>query len=127
MGTKEIVCTTCPNGCRVQCVKTSEGYSCSGNRCKRGETYALAEMTHPVRTVTSTVRTVFRDAPVISVRTNGAIPKELMLPAVQALRGVVVAERIGIGDVVLKNVLDTGVDYICTTDRLCGHEGGPAL
>ena len=117
---KEIVCTTCPNGCRIQCRETPDGYAFSGNRCKRGEAYALAELTHPVRTVTSTVRTAFPDVPVVSVRTSAPIPKALMLPAVRALGGVLVTERVGIGDAVLTNVLGTGVDFLCTTDRLRG-------
>lgn len=34
-------------------------YSVSGNRCKRGETYAIDEVTRPMRNLTTIVKTIF--------------------------------------------------------------------
>lgn len=117
---REFVCVVCPNGCRIQCQASdrADGYTISGNRCKRGADYALAEMTRPMRTLTSSVKTAFLEAPVISVRTNGEIEKSLLFRALAALKPIVVTERVGIGDVIVSNVFGTGVDIICTSDRL---------
>ena len=68
----ELVCIVCPRGCRINV----ENGVVSGNGCKRGEAFALSEMTCPMRTVCSTVATTFEDYPVLPVRTNGEIPKD---------------------------------------------------
>jgi len=116
--TKEIVCIVCPNGCRIRCEQTKDGISCSGQACKRGEAYAKAELTRPMRTLTTSVRTAFPESPVVSVRTDGEIEKAKMLDVIRALGDVVVQQRIKIGDVVAANICDTGVNIICTSDRL---------
>ena len=115
---KEIVCIVCPNGCRIHCSETPDGVQCTGQACKRGETYARAELTRPMRTLTTSVKTAFLDSPVVSVRTDGEIEKTKMLDVVKALSGVVVRQRVKIGDVIARNVCDTGVNIICTSDRL---------
>lgn len=113
-----IVCIECPNGCELHCDMTETGFSCTGHHCKRGAAYGEAELTHPVRTLTTTVHTAFPDVPVISVRTDGAIPKEKILDAVRVLAGITVNTPVQIGSVIYENILDTGVNVICTTDRL---------
>ena len=115
---REIVCIVCPNGCRVRCEKKQDDIVCSGQACKRGEAYAKSEMTHPMRTLTTSVKTIFPDSPVVSVRTDGEIEKEKILDAAKLLDEVLVRQRLKIGDVVVKNICDTGVNIICTSDKL---------
>ena len=115
---KEIVCIVCPNGCRIRCNETNDGVQCTGQTCKRGEAYARAELTKPMRTLTTSVKTAFADSPVVSVRTDGEIEKAKMQDVVKALADVVVQQRVKIGDVIARNVCDTGVNIICTSDRL---------
>ena len=115
---KEIVCIVCPNGCRIHCEKTQDGILCSGQACKRGEAYAKAEWTRPMRTLTTSVKTIFPESPVVSVRTDGEIEKEKLLDAAKALDDVLVLQRVKIGDVIVKNICDTGVNVICTSDKL---------
>ena len=115
---REIVCIVCPNGCRIHCRETQDGVQCTGQACKRGEVYARAELTRPMRTLTTSVKTAFADSPVVSVRTDGEIEKAKMQDVVKALAGVVVQQRVKIGDVIARNVCDTGVNIICTSDRL---------
>ena len=115
---REIVCIVCPNGCRIRCRETQDGIQCTGQACKRGEAYARAELTRPMRTLTTSVKTAFADSPVVSVRTDGEIEKTKMQDVVKALAGVVVQQRVKIGDVIARNVCDTGVNIICTSDRL---------
>jgi CxxC motif-containing protein len=115
---REIVCIVCPNGCRIQCTPGRDGYTFAGNKCKRGAEYANAELTRPMRTLTSSVRTVFLDAPVVSVRTDGEIEKTRIPDVLNELKNVTVDRRIQICDVVIENVCGSGVNVVCTTNRL---------
>ena len=115
---KEIVCIICPNGCRNRCRQEGDTLSCSAQKCRRGVDYATAELTHPMRSLTTSVKTVFPEAPVVSVRTDGEIEKSMLLPVTRALGDVVIRTRVQIGDVVAKNICNTGVNIICTSDRL---------
>lgn len=115
---KEIVCIECPNGCRILAEPSESGVRFSGYRCKRGLAYAEAELTRPMRTLTTSVRTVFADSPVVSVRTDGEIEKAMIRDVIDALGRIVVTRRIRIGDVVTENVCGTGVNIVCTSDRL---------
>jgi len=89
-----------------------------GNKCRRGIVFAEAEMTNPTRTLTTTVRTKFPGVPVISVRTDGEIPKDKIMDAMHELSDVVVSTELGCGDTVLESVADTGVRVIVTSFAL---------
>ena len=115
---REIVCIVCPNGCRIQCEQTKSGYRFTGQKCKRGESYAAAELTHPMRSLTTSVKTAFSDSPVVSVRTDGEVEKNKLSELTAALGKVVVTDRLQIGDIVVKDICGTGVNIICTSDRL---------
>lgn len=115
---KEMVCIVCPNGCDLQ-VELKEGqWRVTGNRCKRGETFAVAEMTNPKRTMSSTVATVFEEVPVIPVRVSGEIPKARIFDVMKEINKLVVKERVARGDVLIENVLNLGVDIIVTSSVL---------
>ncbi|MEA4870550.1 hypothetical protein SDC9_121168 [bioreactor metagenome] len=113
-----IVCIVCPNGCRIHCEGTEDGVRFTGQKCKRGESYAAAELTRPMRSLTTSVRTAFAEAPVVSVRTDGEVEKSMLQEISSALGQIVVTSRVKIGDVIAKNICGTGVNVICTSDRL---------
>ena len=75
-------------------------------------------MTAPKRTICSTVRTAFPDAPVLPVRVSADIPKDRIFDVMDAIRAVTVTERIARGDVVIPDVLGLGVDVIATSSLL---------
>ncbi|MEN6594896.1 MAG: DUF1667 domain-containing protein [Clostridiaceae bacterium] len=115
---KEIVCIVCPNGCRIHCTPKEGGYAFSGNKCKRGVAYAEAELIRPMRSLTSSVKTVFPDSPVVSVRTDGEIEKSRIPDVLTALGKVTLDHPVEMGDVIIPNVCNTGVNMICTSNRL---------
>lgn len=115
---REIVCIVCPNGCRIQCKESDGQIVCNGQKCLRGKEYAIAELTHPMRSLTTSVKTVFPDAPVVSVRTRGEIEKSKLIDVAKTLGQIIVDQRIKIGDIVAENICDTGINVICTSDRL---------
>jgi CxxC motif-containing protein len=116
-----ILCIACPNGCRLTVEKKPDscaGYTVSGNQCKRGIEFAITEITSPVRTLTTTVRTVFPGVPALPVRSSGEIPKGKLFEVTQFINTVTLDRRLGIGETVIPNVLGMGSDIITTSNIL---------
>ena len=110
-----LTCIGCPMGCAL--TAKMEGrtvVSVSGNNCGIGERYAHKELTNPQRTVTTTVRILKGQAPVVSVRTEGEIPKEKIFDCVRALKDITVPAPVVLGQVIAENICGTGVAVIAT-------------
>ncbi len=113
--TRDLICIVCPKGCPLTVeLDGKEVKEVRGFTCARGKQYAIDECTHPMRTVTSTARTA--NGGVIPVKTNGTIPKELMFDLMTEINKATVSLPARIGDVVIANVLGTGVDVIVTAN-----------
>ncbi|MEG1932234.1 MAG: DUF1667 domain-containing protein [Pygmaiobacter sp.] len=110
----EMVCIGCPMGCSLTVEQQGETITVSGNACPRGKAFAKAELTHPCRSVTTTMATSFQELPFLPVRTDGEIPKELVAEAVKALGKQKITTRVRCGEVVLRDLLCTGVSVIAT-------------
>ncbi|MGN0659398.1 MAG: DUF1667 domain-containing protein [Emergencia sp.] len=114
---KDLICIVCPNGCRLHGTVSEDGtLTVEGNRCVRGEAFAGTEMTSPVRSLTTTVRTSFDNMPWLPVRTDGEIPKYAVPDALKELRGLRVNRKVLCGDCVLENLAGTGIPVIATAD-----------
>lgn len=113
--TKELVCIRCPLGCNITVeLLGKEVKSITGNTCPRGADYASKELTDPKRIVTSLVRVEGGELPVVSVKTAADIPKGSMADCVRALKTVTLKAPVKMGQVVLSNVCDSGVDVVAT-------------
>lgn len=110
---KDLICIACPNGCRISVEESS--LKVYNNKCKRGEEFGKNEVTNPKRSVTSTVKSTVKGFSVVSVRTSGDIPKEKVFLLMDLLKTVVINQPLEIGSIVIKNVFDTGIDVITTT------------
>lgn len=117
METKHLTCIGCPLGCAL-CVEMSDGeiLKVSGNTCKRGDIYARKEVTNPTRIVTGTVRVSNGDIPMVSVKTESDIPKDKIMDIMNDLRNLHVTAPVHIGDVLLADAANTGVNIIATKD-----------
>ncbi len=116
--TQTIVCITCPRGCTMQVEKVDDQITVTGNGCKRGEQFAINELTNPMRTICSTVKTAFKEAPVLPCRVSSDIPKDKIFDVMKEINQITVSEKLGRGDVIIKDVLGLGVDVIATSDLL---------
>jgi CxxC motif-containing protein len=128
-GTRSFTCIVCPNGCRLQVEEKQGEIRVTGNQCKRGIAFAEAEVTNPTRTVTSTIRTVFPQVPVVPVRIRGEIPRDKIGEVMAFLNTVILREPLGIGAVAVENILGLGRDLILTSNVLAealfnGWSGG---
>lgn len=116
-------CTTCPSECllTVEVERDADGAvaavrSVTGNNCPRGNKFAHQELTCPMRVLTTTVAVSGGDEALLPVRTAEAIPLELHAQAMALIRGLVVKAPIRMGDVVLEDLLHTGIDLIASMD-----------
>ena len=115
MSIRELTCIGCPMGCQLTAVlEDGQVTRVTGNTCPRGDAYARKECTHPARTVTGTVRCIGGLAPVVSVRTEGEVPKEKVFDVAHALNTALAHLPIAAGDVVIPDVCGTGVNVIAT-------------
>ena len=112
---KELICIVCPQGCHLK-VDEAADYAVTGNRCPRGAEYGRAELTHPTRVLTSTVRCVGGTHPRCPVKTDAPIPKELMMQAVQALDDVTLTAPVQMGQIVIEHLCGTQANVVATRD-----------
>ena len=110
---KELVCIVCPKGCRLQ-VDEEHGYAVTGNRCPRGAAYGRNELLHPTRVLTSTVCIQGGLHRRLPVKTTAPIPKELIFEAMDTLNEVHLTAPVHLGQVVIHDLLGTGVDVVAT-------------
>jgi len=116
---KQLTCIVCSNGCRITVERMDrEGYICYGNKCGKGDRFARNEMTDPVRSLTTTVRTIYPNVPVLPVKTRGEVPKDKIYEIMRELSKVIVRKNMRIGDIVAANVSRTGCDIIATKNLL---------
>jgi len=111
---KDMTCIMCPIGCQMT-IEGSEGnYTVTGNSCKNGEKYAIEEMTAPKRIIPTTV--VVKDALIARcpVKTAEPVPKEKIFEIMDVINKVVLEAPVHVGDVVVKDILGTGVDVVAT-------------
>jgi CxxC motif-containing protein len=102
-------------GCHLEIEELDNGeYKITGNQCKRGIIYAQKELTNPTRVLPTTVK--IKNGPLrrLPVRTNGAIPKGKIFEAMDIINKVEVEAPIKMGDVVVANILNTGIDVIAS-------------
>jgi len=111
---KKLHCLNCPTGCQLTVIGSGIDMVVDGNECSDGYEFARTELTNPTRTLTTTVRTKFPGIPVISVRTDGDIPKEKIMTAIRELSEVVIDQELECGDTVVEDVAETGVRVILT-------------
>ena len=118
MKTVNLTCIGCPLGCQIEVMMedTGEIILVTGNTCDRGDKYARKEVTAPTRIVTSSVRVYGsrNGERMVPVKTASDIPKEKIMDAIRDLRGVSVPCPVRIGDVLFRNIADTGVDMVAT-------------
>lgn len=110
---RELTCIVCPKGCQLKVeLEDKKVISVTGNTCKRGVTYAETECIAPMRTLTTTA--AVEGGGVVPVKTDKAIPKELLLDAMKEVNAARVKADAKLGDIVIENLLGTGANVVTT-------------
>ncbi len=132
---KELICIGCPVGCLITAGRNEDGsFAITGNTCKKGEAYAINELTAPVRTVTSFIRV--KEGPeaendgkrltarTVPVKTAAEIPKEKIDECMAQIRAASVYPPVKVGDVLIENAAGTSIPVIATGNIFAGHKQG---
>ena len=112
-----ICCTTCPNECEldIEIDENKNIISAKGNKCPRGLAFAEKEVVDPERVLASTVKVVdAKHNTLLPVRTKEALPLRLHFDAMHQLETMHVNAPIKMGDIIIKNVCDSGIDVIAS-------------
>jgi len=113
---KDLVCIVCPVGCRLKITGTIDDMTVTGESCKKGIAYAHEEMINPVRMVCTTVRITGGTHNVIPVKTDRAIADKYKLEVVKAVKDIVLASPVKMGDVIVSDLFGTGVNLVAERD-----------
>ena len=121
----ELTCIVCPLGCRISAVMDEKGSikEITGNSCRRGEAYALAECTYPKRMVTSTVRMENDGLPPLPVKTDRPVPKALIMDCMKEINRFRASAPVMMGEVLIRNILGTGADIVAAGSTDQAREG----
>lgn len=111
---KRITCISCPLGCRISIEKLGDEEIFKGHECKKGEEYAIQEINNPRRILTTTVKIVNGEVKLLPVRSEKEIPKDMIIRGIIELSKINVKAPIKCGDLILKNILETGIDIIAS-------------
>jgi len=112
---EEIICISCPKGCRIKVESVNnEIKNISDYNCEKGKRYAREEFKNPTRILPTTVKVKEGEFPLVSVKTEKGIPKDKLLKAMDVIAEIEVKAPVEIGDLILKDILNTGVDLVAT-------------
>ncbi len=112
-------CIVCPTSCPVSAEwNDTELLNIDHAQCKLAWDFIRGEIFDPRRTVTTTVIVEGADLPLVSVKTDAPVPKQVVLEVMDHLAGVTVRAPVGIGDVIVSNVLETGSNIVATREAL---------
>lgn len=120
---KNLICIQCPIGCSLTAEKIGEQWDIKGNRCAKGEDFAINEITDPRRSICSTIRTNFKKVPRLPVRTNGEVPLNTIFSVMEQINSLTLGHPVQIGEVIIENVCNTGINIIATSDLYYLLEG----
>ncbi|MBZ4646725.1 MAG: hypothetical protein PWR27_1988 [Petroclostridium sp.] len=112
---RNLTCIVCPLGCSLE-VTLEDGRvgDVQGYGCKRGIAYGQSECTNPTRMLTTTVKVKGGQFPLVSVKSDKPLPKDLILRCMKVINNVQVNAPVCIGDIVVENILDTDVNIVAT-------------
>lgn len=113
MEKRNLTCIMCPLGCQLTVLKDGDNITVTGNNCKRGEIFGKEEVTCPMRIVTSSVKT---EKGVRACKTSKPVPKSIIFEVMKEIEKLRL-KNAKFGEVVIKNVLNTGADIVITANE----------
>jgi len=115
---KKMICIECPIGCVLEVDMDSKPIRITGNKCPKGEEYAISEIENPQRILTSSVLTQGLALKMIPIKTDKPIPKKDLLKAMEVIKKIRLKKTVAVGDIVMKDLLGLGVNLVATRETL---------
>lgn len=119
MSKKELTCIVCPNGCELEASfeNNASGLQITeitGHLCEKGPEWAEQELTHPVRTVISSILVESGDLPLVSVRTDAAVPRNVIFDVMKEIKAAKTKAPVAIGQILIKHPAGTACNIVAT-------------
>ncbi|NLZ75036.1 MAG: DUF1667 domain-containing protein [Erysipelotrichia bacterium] len=111
----ELICIGCPKGCKLL-VDENNDHSVTGHSCQIGVEYGRNEVLNPTRVLTTIVKIENGIHNCLPVKSSKPLPKNKLIEASRFLKDIVVKSPVKTNQVIVKNILDTGIDIIATRD-----------
>ncbi|MCL2763973.1 MAG: DUF1667 domain-containing protein [Treponema sp.] len=112
-----LTCIVCPVGCALEV----NDMSVKGNKCLRGESYALEEIRAPKRTVTATasINNIEESCSLgavrrVPVKTVSPCPREKIPALLDDIYKMKIRLPVKTGDIIISNWAGEGIDIIAT-------------
>lgn len=104
-------CIVCPVGCQLDVKKIGDEIKVSGNGCMRGVAYGKSEFECPKRIVTAIIK---GDNQICSIKTTIPVEKSKLSKVLKLLK-LAPVKRYHVGDIVYKNIFESGADIVITS------------
>ena len=109
----KITCILCPIGCEI--IVDKKGlFIIDGAKCQKGIEYSINEVQNPKRILTTSILVINGHLPLVSVKTSKPVPKETFFKILEIIKKMSLKAPIKTGQIIIKNVLETGSDIIAT-------------
>ena len=110
-----LTCVLCPVGCELEVRKDAAGdLEVGGTQCEKGVPFAVEEVLHPKRNLATSVPLRGTAARMVSVRLSGRVPRAMIFPILAEIAKLKPEAPVRRGQVLIVDVLGTGVDVIAT-------------
>jgi len=115
MDEKKITCIVCPISCKILIRTDGKQFEVlDGNKCKKGIGYTRNEALDPRRMLTTSILVKGGEWPLVSVRSTQPLPKDKLFIVLKEIRQIVVDAPVKSGQVIIKNIVNTGIDIVAT-------------
>ncbi|HPX31918.1 MAG TPA: DUF1667 domain-containing protein [Erysipelotrichaceae bacterium] len=111
----ELICIGCPRGCKLL-IDENNDYTVTGHSCQIGVEYGKNEVLNPTRVLTTIVKIENAIHNCLPVKSSKPLPKEKLIEVSKALKEVVVKSPVKTNEIIVKNILNTGIDIVATRD-----------
>jgi CxxC motif-containing protein len=119
MKKKELICIECPTGCPLLVdIDGGKLAAVSGNKCPKGQEYAVSEIEDPRRILTSAVLCEGLDVRMLPVRTDKPIPKTRLMEAMEVVMKIRIKRAMKAGEVVAADFFGANLIATRATDAL---------
>jgi len=112
--TEQLTCLLCPIGCELEVETEGGAVRIQGQQCDKGVDFAAEEVLRPKRNLATSVPLSGTTDRMVSVRLTERVARDLIFPILKEIAGLRPAAPVRRGDVLIADVLGTGVDVIAT-------------
>jgi CxxC motif-containing protein len=122
-----LTCVLCPVGCELEVGRDGAGeLRVEGNQCDKGVPFAVEEVLRPKRNLATSVPVRGTAARMVSVRLSGPVPREMLFPVLAEIAKLRPEAPVRRGQVLIADVLGSGVDVIATRHQGADSEERPS-